>query len=216
MKKISSLRVARAESFAYTPPDSIYGTERALLVVDKTSPALLAEVLRGFWRLAPATRLLVTANESLQETMLGANMRMVDLDALPRRPFLSRVDHKRFINAPPLLMDVNASVTLTTVNEAPAVPPSLGVLVGLSPVPIDVRDAYFAMGHLFAGAVVQVGDQVIWGDDLLDVDAAVYRALNIEADPVLQEIRAARKALDKRLEEQRAQPMHTDDHPPQD
>ncbi len=195
MKKFSSLRSARKTAFAYTPPDTIAGAVRALLIVGTVKPAILAEVLRGFWRLAPTTRLLVTMNDALQESMLGANMRAVDLNALPNRPFVSRADPKRFVSAPPLLADVGLCVTLTSADESLTVPPSLGILAGLSPVPVDAKDAYFALGHMFVGAAVVVGQQVIWGDDLLDVDAAVYRALNIPVDPVLQAIRDTLKQL---------------------
>jgi len=195
VKKFSSLRSARKTAFAYTPPDSVAGAVRALLIVGTVKPAILAEVLRGFWRLAPTTRLLVTMNDALQESMLGANMRAVELDALPNRPFVSRADAKRFVSASPLLSDVNLCITLTSADESLTVPPSLGVLAGLSPVPVDAKDAYFALGHMFVGAIVAVGEQVLWGDDLLDVDAAVYRALNLPADPMLQTIRETLKRL---------------------
>ncbi len=209
MKKFSSLRSARKTAFAYTPPDAVAASARALLIVDTVKPAVLAEVLRGFWRLAPATRLLVTVNDALQESMLGANMRTVELDALPNRPFVNRADAKRFISASPLLADVNVCITLTSVDEAPSAPPSLGVLAGLSPVSVHVRDAYLALGHMFVGGIVAAGEQVIWGDDLLDVDAAVYRAFNVPIDPVLQEIRETLKQLPEPPQE--VHPQHNDE-----
>lgn len=210
MKKFSSLRSARKTAFAYTPPDAVAASARALLIVDAVQPSILAEVLRGFWRLAPATRLLVTVNDALQESMLGANMRTVELDALPNRPFVSRADAKRFVSASPLLADVKVCITLTTADAAPGLPPSLGVLAGLSPMPVHVRDAYFALGHMFVGGIVAAGEQVIWGDDLLDVDAAAYRALNVPIDPVLQEIRDTLKRLPESSTE--AHPQHHDHH----
>jgi hypothetical protein len=193
-RALLSIRSMNAASFAYTPPDAVYGTMRCLLITGHVEKPILREVIKGFWRLAPATRLMITLSDALEEDMLGANMRAVDLDALPNRPFVSRVRTGKFVTAPPLLAEVDCCVTLTSAGESPDTPPSLNVVSALSPVAVSPADAYAALGHLFVGACVHAGDQVIWGDDLVEVDRAVYRTLKQpEPQALLDTVEIARQ-----------------------
>lgn len=176
-RALLSIRSMRASSFAYTPPDAVYGTMRCLLVTGNVEKPILREVIKGFWRLSPATRLMITMSDALEENMLGTNMRAVDLEALPKRPFVNRARAGKFVTAAPLLSEVDCCVALVSAGDAPDVPPALSVLASLSPVPVSPADAYAALGHLFVGACVHAGDHVIWGDDPLEVDRAVYRTL---------------------------------------
>ncbi|MBC8098839.1 MAG: hypothetical protein H7Y11_05315 [Armatimonadetes bacterium] len=173
--KYATIRSAKPSGFAYTPPDSIYGVVRVLLVIGTVQPSILANMLRGLWRLTPLTRILVTDNDALAPTMLNENMRPVDLALLPMRPYASATGGR--VIAPSLLAEVDACLTLTT---APAgdlsAPPSLGVLRALAATPTDIETAYHALGTYFAGGLVDAGETLFWGDDLQAVDAAVYAA----------------------------------------
>lgn len=197
-RSLLSLRSSTLSGFAYTPPDTIYRKDRVLLITGDVDKAILREVIMGFWRMSPTTRLLVVESDALEPNMLGANMRAVDLDTLPKRPFVSRLNAGKFVMASPLLAEVDACFTLVSSPTAlPAEPPSLSVMASLSPVPVSPLQAYLSLGHLFAGAAVHFGDKVLWGDDPLEVDRAVYRTLQQPTPQSLNEVIEAAKALEK-------------------
>lgn len=194
--KLSALYATSARAFTYMPPAASYGTVRVLVVIGETVRApVLKEVLRGLWRYTPHTRVLITDHPALEpERMLGANMAVVDLDTLPLRPYLSPLV-TRPVNGSTLLSDVALCISVVSVEaSAPlAQSPSLAVMRGLAPAPVSAHDAYFTLGATFGGAVVDTGERVHWGDDPLEVDLAVYRALGQPPDPALTDLIAARR-----------------------
>jgi hypothetical protein len=190
----SSTRSAKPTGFAYTPPGSVYGMVRVLVVADQIKPEVLANVLRGFWRFTPLTRVLVAENDALAPTMMNANMQSVDLRIMPMRPYLNRyVDPPVQVIAPALLAEVDACIALNTLSgEDFSIPPSLAVVRGLTQNNASLIDTFLAVGHLFAGSLVDVGDKLIWGDNLLDVDEAAYLA---HGQPRAPEITTLRQFL---------------------
>jgi hypothetical protein len=186
------VHTANRSSFSYTPPQRIYGVVRVLVIVDQVQEDVLANVLRGFWRYTPLTRVLVTEHELLVPSMMNENMRAVDLSTLPMRPYENRVTESggKFI-APALLAEVDACVVVSTLNAEAGTLPSLDALRALSPNPdgTDARVAFLAVRHLIAGSVIDTGDKIIWGDDLLEVDATAYATVKVSAPPALKEIR---------------------------
>lgn len=195
--KLSSIRSATTGGFVYTPPASTYGVVRVLVIAGTVSPDVLANVLRGFWRFTPLTRVLVVENEALAPTMMNENMRSVDLSVLPMRPYDSRLPEvKKKVFASSLLAEVDACITLNTLDTASDTSPSLDVLRSLTPNKADPRVAYACIGDLFAGALVVAGDKVVWGDDLLGVDETAYRAIQQPPSPHLAEISARLRTLE--------------------
>jgi hypothetical protein len=175
----SSTRSATDTGFAYTPPASVYGAVRVLVIAKTIKPEIMANVLRGFWRFTPLTRLLIVENEALAPTMMNDNMRPVDLSTLPMRPYLNRyVDPPKQIIAPSLLAEVDACITLNTLTpDNLSELPSLTVMREQAQNNTELMDTYLAIGHLFAGGVVDCGSKIIWGDNLLDVDEAAHLAV---------------------------------------
>jgi hypothetical protein len=191
----SITRTGAAASFAYTPPMRIYGGVRSLLTLSETvHPSILAAVLRGFWRFSPHTRALVTTHPSLEPWMLGANMAEVDLDPLPMRPYTPEgAVTARPVMASHLFADCDGCVTLTSTTSADLadlpLPPSVGVLTTYCKLNTDPKAVYAVLSPYFAGAVVHLDDRVVWGDDLVDVDATAYRLAGLPPHPLLAELR---------------------------
>ncbi len=184
-----------AATLAYTPPMKVYGGVRSLLALaESVDPAVLAAVLRGFWRFSPHTRALVTAHPSLEPWMLGANMAEVDLDPLPLRPYAA---HGKTVTRPVvashLFADCDGCVTLISLSPgelaALALPPSLSVMVSYCKVNTAPEMVYAALSREFAGAIIHLGEKVIWGDDILDVDTTAYRLAGLPPHPLLAELR---------------------------
>ncbi|HEX2619874.1 MAG TPA: hypothetical protein VHL11_07000 [Phototrophicaceae bacterium] len=184
----SSIRTATAGSFVYTPPTHVARVVRVLVIAGTVKPDVLANVLRGFWRFTPITRVLIAEHEALATTMMNENMRPVDLDSLPMRPYESRLPGSKVkVIAPTLLAEVDTCIVLNTLDDA-QVSPSLAVIQSLTQNNASPQDAYFCIGDLFAGSVVDTGDKIVWGDNLLDVDATAYRVANHPPAPELAEI----------------------------
>jgi len=184
-----------AASFAYTPPMKIYGGIRSLLTLSESvDPAVLAAALRGIWRFSPHTRALVTSHPSLEPWMLGANMAEVDLDPLPLRPYAA---HGKTVTRPVvashLFADCDGCITLMSLSPERLadldMPPSLSVMASYCKVNIDPVAVYAALSPHFAGAILHLGEKVIWGDDLLEVDATAYRLSGLTPHPLIAELR---------------------------
>jgi hypothetical protein len=176
--------------FAYTPPQTVYGAVRVLVVIADIRPETLAAVLRGFWRFTPQTRLLITEHPTLAPTMMNGNMRPVDLGELPLRPYESRLpDQKGKVIASTLLAEVGACITLNRYHD-PAIAPSLAAIQALSNGATDPITSYFSIGHLFVGGLVEVGDQIVWGDDLIGVDQRVAQLAGHAPFEVASQIQA--------------------------
>lgn len=193
---LSITRTGAAATFAYTPPMKIYGGVRSLLALSETVDAtVLAAALRGFWRFSPHTRTLVTQNPALEPWMLGANMAEVDLDPLPLRPYAA---HGKTVTRPVvashLFADCDASVSLISLSADElaglALPPSLSVMVSYCRVNTDPTMVYAALQPYIAGSIVHIGEKVVWGDDILDVDTTAYRLAGMPPHPLLAELRA--------------------------
>lgn len=187
-----SIRSSTRSGFAYTPPERVYRGVRVLVVANQITPEVLANVLRGLWRFSPVTRVLVVEHEALTPTMMNDNMRSVDLNTLPMRPYLNRyVEPPTQVIAPSLLAEVDACIALNTLSSDDlTVSPSLAVLRDLTQNNADLLDTYFAIGHLFAGSLVDTGDKLIWGDHLLDVDESASLALGQPPAPEIAKLRA--------------------------
>lgn len=178
MAKFSTVQVSSPSSFAYTPPARIYGAVRVLVVANHISPKTLAAVLRGLWRYTPLTRVLVAEHESLAPDMMNDQMRSVDFSTLPMRVYKNRAPQAKVttLSAPTLLAEVDACIALNTLTPDDLnTPPSLAVLGDLVNEWVDAVDAYYALGHLFAGSLVDTGEKLVWGDDLISVDTTAYR-----------------------------------------
>lgn len=190
---VSVTRSGKLGSFAYTPPSSIFRTVRVLLTLSQSAQApAIAAALRGLWRFTPLTRALVTEHPALEAWMLGANMAVVDVDALPSRPYVPiGSTTARPVMASHLFGDCDGCITLCAVDPAALdAPPSLSTIAEYVRGNTDLSAVYRTMRTYFVGAIVQIGEQVIWGDDLLEVDAAVYRAAGRPEHPVLGELRS--------------------------
>jgi|GEM_PF-2474091 len=191
----SITRSSAAATFAYTPPMKIYGGVRSLLTLgESVDAAVLAATLRGFWRFSPHTRALVTAHPVLEAWMLGANMAEVDLDPLPLCPYAA---HGKVVTRPVvashLLADCDGCVTLGSLSADELagldMPPSLAIMVSYCKVNTEPAMVYAALSPHFAGAIIHLGEKVIWGDDILDVDATAYRMAGLPPHPLLAELR---------------------------
>ena len=196
----ASLKSISAKSFAYTPPESIYGTVRVLVTTQNVRPPVLAAVLRGLWRFSPHTRVLLEETEALEEWMLGANMVVVDLESVPKRPFPSRLEGETgHVYASHLLTDVAGCISVASISadDPPAVPPSLDVVQQITLKSKSPAHAFACVGPFFAGAVVDVGEKVIWGDDLIAVDQAAYRAIDAPVPPALAKLAGAEFRVDE-------------------
>lgn len=194
--KYSVIRSSARGGFSYTPPDRLYGAVRVLVLANRVEPDILANVLRGFWRFTPITRVFVAEHPALAPTMLNDNMRTVDLSVLPQRPFISRLpDTKKMVIAPIFLTEVDACIALNTlkVGDDFTISPSLEVVRDTTSRSTDLVNTYFCIGHMFAGSLVDTGDKIIWGDDLPDVDAAAYRTVNASPAPELAQIKQLSK-----------------------
>lgn len=184
-----------AASFAYTPPARLYGGVRALFALaESVDGAVLAAALRGIWRFSPHTRALVTRHPALEPWMLGSNMVEVDLDSWPLRPFAAHGKVvKRPVVASHLLADSDGCIALISLSPEQLasldVPPSLSVMAAYCKVNTEPTMVYAALRPYFAGAIVQVGDKVVWGDDVLDVDATAYRLAGLTPHPLLTDLR---------------------------
>jgi hypothetical protein len=193
-KTPSVTRTGSAETFAYTPPQRIYRTVRVLFAPSAACDAhTLAAALRGIWRFTPLTRALVVQHPALEGWMLGANMAAVDLDALPLRPFVPPGQTStRPIHASHLFADCDGSIALTTVvPDALDAPPSLAAMAEYASGASDLAAVFRALGPYFAGSIVRLGDRVVWGDDILDVDATVYRLAGKPVHPLIVQLRSA-------------------------
>ncbi len=179
--RLSSIRSMAAPSFAYVPPDRVYGVIRVLLTVGEgVDAALLRTVIRGLRRFSSPTAVLFTRAELLAGDPLldDAFVKPVDLDVLPMRLYqnLAPDSEVERVKGPTLLVEVDGVIAVGVFTGTDPAAPSLDVLRGLvslkgggAPGPVD---AYGSIGDRFVGAVLRVGDQVVWGDDLLGVDIA--------------------------------------------
>lgn len=199
MMKLSSVRSTKTDSFVYVPPEFVHSVVRVMVVVDEVSSHVIASVLRGLFRFSPHTRVLVTETDTLEDHMLGSQMATVDLDILPMRMYSNASESQmKSVTAATLISEVDACITVVTLDKLPPIePPSLAMLQHVSPQPYSLSDLYFSVGKYFRGAVVDTGEQVIWGDDLLDVDATVYRMLKQPLPDEFSSIRKLAKQLDK-------------------
>lgn len=194
---LSVTRTGNLETFAYTPPARIFRTVRVLLTLaSNADPRAYAAALRGIWRFSPITRALVTAHPGIQDWMLGANMAVVDLEGLPMRPYVEQGQvTARPVMASHLFMDCDGAMTLGSVTpDTIDLPPSVATMVEYARGNTDPSAVYKALSPYFAGAIVQVGEKVIWGDDILEVDAAAYRMAGKPVHPLIAELRAGRKS----------------------
>jgi hypothetical protein len=94
------------------------------------------------------------------------------------------------VSASHLFADCDGSITLTTVTpDKLDVPPSLATMAEYVQGASDLAEVYRAMSPYFVGAIVRVGDKVVWGDDILDVDATAYRLAGKPVDPLIRELK---------------------------
>ena len=189
----SVTRTGNIDTFAYTPPSRIYRAVRVLLTLaSDADPETFAAALRGIWRFTPLTQALVTQHPRLEAWMLGANMAAVDLDGLPMRPYVAMGGTTtRPLNASHMFADCDGSITLATVTpETLDVPPSLAVMAQYVQGSTDLAEIYRVISPYFVGAIVRVGDKVVWGDDILDVDSNAYRLAGKPVHPLIRELRS--------------------------
>lgn len=195
MKHLSQsvTHTGNAATFAYTPPMKVYGGVRVLLALAANAdPIVFAAALRGLWRFTPLTRALVTQHPQLQDWMLGANMAVVDMDSIPLRPYLAEGKMSaRPVMASHLFMDCDGCIAVSTVTpDTLDAPPSLSTMAEYARGITDLGAVYRAMSPYFAGSIVQIGDKVVWGDDILEVDATVYRLAGKPVYPLIEELRS--------------------------
>lgn len=189
----SVTRTGNIDTFAYTPPARIYRAVRVLLTLaPDADPETFAAALRGIWRFTPLTQALVTQHPKLEMWMLGANMAAVDLDGLPMRPYVATgATTTKPLTASHMFADCDGSITLATVTpETLDVPPSVAVMSHYVQGSADLSEIYRTMSPYFVGAIVRVGDKVVWGDDILDVDANAYRLAGKPVHPLIRELRS--------------------------
>ncbi len=213
-KHLMSIKSMPLKQFAYTPPPATYDAVRVLIKADlqRVSETLMLKVLRGIRRADPGTRVLVIVNDEGEtaakdifdtsgiERLLDGNMQGIAATALdpnfyPNR--LEKPDLYRTVIAPALLDEVDCRISVSAVN--PGDLPALRTIRGLiPPVPhhdTGLKDLYFSLGWRFDGAVIEVGDTVVWGDDLLGVEEAALRQSGAEVPALLNEMLDLRKSL---------------------
>jgi hypothetical protein len=205
---LASIKSMKAETFVYTPPLRAYDAVRILVKADleKIRPAVLGTVLRGLRRADPGGKILLLVNVPHDDAEADAylqaklrdividNMQVIDIGHMAYRQYDNRLHQPtrhRTLPAPSLLGEVDCCISVAGSDRY-----LLDNLIDLSPAiapnTVDYADLYFTLGLLFAGAVIDAGKQIVWGDDLLAVEEAANRITNKPPAPylaLLQEIR---------------------------
>ncbi len=172
---VKFINSARRETFVYSPPDAVFGAVR-ILVNWTEDRDLLAAVLRGVRRANPHARIVIVA-EGIDD-LLDDNMRAAQLEDLMMAEYVSRLNSTVMVIAPVYVGEYDCCINVG----------SLDTLCNLlRDVPESLVDVYFAIGHLFHGAVMAgAGGRVVWGDDLLDVEES---ACGEPLPPYIRQIR---------------------------
>lgn len=222
LKDLESVKSAKASSFAYFPPDTAFDAMRILvkpaLVGSATvSLTVLDAVLRGLRRASPLGRIVIvegvtgdtyanTLFDDLGVTqLLDREMRVTHTDNLIRHTYPNLLPNPynfASIEAPEYIKDYNCVVTVGALNREH--PELFGGIANLRGIVCDAPqdkinisesliDVYFTIGQHFDGAVVEVDEQVVWGDDLLAVDEVAYQMAEIPVPEYLMTIRQLRK-----------------------
>lgn len=213
-KHLLSIKSMPLASFAYTPPNAAYDAVRILVKVDlqRVSRTLMLKVLRGLRRADPGGKILVIVSAEGEqsakdvfdasdlESLLDGNSQGINAESLDPQFYPNRLaqpDLYRTIIAPALLAEAECRITVSALS--PGDLPALRTIRGLIPsVPhheTGLKDLYFTLGWRFDGAVIEAGDTVVWGDDLLAVEEAALRQSGAEVPALLGEMLALRKSL---------------------
>lgn len=186
---MAAVTSAKRATFAYTLPLPVYDAPRVLLQASDTTPAdVLLGMLRGIRRATPFTRILVLESVAFdREAMMDDNTLVIDTNILPQR-------HYGGVIAPALLAEVGTCISITALTANETAPPTLVNLQQLTTQANDLAAVYQAIGHVFVGSVVAVGEQVMWGDDVLAVEQAAYRLVQTAPPDVLHQLARSQKA----------------------
>lgn len=188
--RLSSVKSTHIQTFVYTPPATAYDAVRIVVKpnLDTVRPEVLTAVLRGLRRANPGGRIIVLANalpERDVETVFGSegsldlldsNMQAILIDRLATAVYSDPRNPARSVEAPRLLGEAECRISVA--GAGPGIIAALDHLRRLIQGPYDslmTADLYCAIGRLFDGAVLEVDEQVLWGDDLLAVELAAAR-----------------------------------------
>lgn len=168
LAQFASVKSTKTESFVYTPPDRAFGAARILVKPNlgyavkppaTVSMPVLASVLRGLRRAAPAARILivegVTSEKTAQEIfafhgiekILDDEMRLAPMEDLLTREYVNQSPHPiRFdrMTAPEYLAEFDCVISVgafkkTVIGGTPLISASLKNLYGFFP-----RETYHA------------------------------------------------------------------------
>lgn len=202
LARLASVKSANKESFVYLPPDNGYKATRIMLLcnVKKIDHNVLDKVLRGLRRASPVARILlvdrICPNENVEvhfaengvNDLLDDNMRVASVNDLIMVEYENQlakpVAHSK-IEAPGYITDYDCVISLGIFSvEFDMVFASLVHIEDILPCESKERyspaDFYFTIAHHFDGAIVELPDKVMWGDDILAVDEAGAHALGLE------------------------------------
>lgn len=211
---LASIKSTQRDTFVYTAPMTAYDATRILVLVDmghpaaQVSTAVLGKVLRGLRRADPQGRILITSSTYVEASvrdiftqggvldLMDDNMRAADTDELLMTDYDNRLATPvqfSMMTAPEYIRDYECCISVSVFNpEQPAALRNLhSALLRDRGYPSSndiLPDIYHSIGHYFDGAVVEAGEQIIWGDDLLAVDEAAYRLMGVPAPHVLKMI----------------------------
>jgi len=207
-KRFSIVNNATLDSFAYTPPDQAYAAARILIkpnLISRpeapgiVSPVVLGSVLRGLRRAAPIARLVIVeqahgdmnASELFQqyevEELLDQEVRLGDINQMLMAEYATS---DTSLTAPDAVKDYDCVISVATLHTIPFISASLHNLIGFLPQPLYPEREKFlthdglrlvaeAFGPHVDGVVVAAEGRVVWGDDMLAVDAAACKMAGV-------------------------------------
>lgn len=204
LARLASVKSANKESFAYLPPDNGYKATRILLLcnVKQVDILVLEKVLRGLRRASPMARILlidrICPNENVDayfaengvSDLLDDNMRAASVDDLIMTQYENQLPEPiahGTLQAPEYIAEYDCVVSVGIFSaEFDRVNASLAHIEDILPCEFKEKlspvDLYFTVGHHFDGAVIELPDKVMWGDDILAVDEAGAHALGLEPE----------------------------------
>lgn len=208
LSHLASVKAMPTASFTYTPPLCAFDAVRVIVraALPQVSQPVLAKVLRGLRRANPGGRVIVLVSAdgdtsprgiyeaSGLEDLLDGNMQAIDVNSLGVGPYANRLPQPqtyRSVLAPTLLDEVDCRISLSAVTpgDLAAVRALYGLIPAVPQHNTGLTDLYFTLGLRFDGAVVEAGDRVFWGDELLAVDEAALRHAGADLPPVLADLR---------------------------
>lgn len=189
LARLASVKSTSKASFAYLPPDTAYRAIRILLNCDvqQVGKLVLEKVLRGLRRASPMARILVVDRVCPAENiaayfaeqgvtdLLDDNMRTAAVDELLLTTYPNQLENPAVgaLEAPGYIAEYDSVLSLAVNDDSN--PAAVNSLYGMLPCAVEkppIEDLYFTIGYRFHGAIVELEDKVLWGDDLLAVDEA--------------------------------------------